>query len=259
MQELQKEQEFLRLIQTARKEAGENGNMISAERIKELFESLELSDEQMNQVDAYLKTSGVTVGDAPEGGAQDADGGLSQEEHDYLEDYLEMLREIPQPSSGQLEAMKLSAMAGELSAQKELAQVMLSHVVDIAKLYTGQGVLLEDLIGCGNEALVRGVKLLAPLEDASEVDGALGRRIMDAMEDLIAQYLDERSADLEIEEKVNFVADKAAELARLAGRKITPEELAHEGEVSMEQILEAMHYSANAIEDIDLSGSELKE
>ena len=84
-------------------------------------------------------------------------------------------------------------MAGEHSAQKELSEQMLASVVDIAKLYSGQGVSIEELIGAGNEALVTGVKLLGHLDSPQEVDGELGRRVMDSMEDLISAMLDDHN------------------------------------------------------------------
>ena len=124
-------------------------------------------------------------------------------------------------------------------------------MVDIARLYAGQGVLLEDLIGSGNEALTIGVTLLAPLESPREVSGFLGRRIMDAMEDLISSNLDEKAVGKEIEDRVNKVADLAAELAEALMRKVTPEELAQEGEVTIEEIREAVRLSGNKIEDLD--------
>ncbi|MBQ3972651.1 MAG: hypothetical protein II628_00660, partial [Lachnospiraceae bacterium] len=146
---------------------------------------------------------------------------------------------------------KLSAMAGDRDAQSGLTEAMLPKVIDIARLYAGQGVLMEDLIGGGNEALALGVTLLGPLEKAEEVEGFLGRRIMDAMEDMIAANMDERAGDRAVEDKVNRVAEKAAELAGELLRKVTPRELAAEGELTLEEILEAVRFSGNKIEDLD--------
>ena len=94
--------------------------------------------------------------------------------------------------------------------------------------------------------------LLAPLESPREVSGFLGRRIMDSMEDLISANLDEKAVGKEIEDRVNRVADLARELAETLMRKVTPEELAHEGEVTIEEIQEAVRLSGGKIEDLDL-------
>ncbi|MBQ6363688.1 MAG: hypothetical protein IJI62_06755 [Lachnospiraceae bacterium] len=244
--EMEREKAFLSLLQEAVKKARKNGNMISEEEITELFGPLDLTGEQLGQVRDYLKAAKIGIGEA-----LSMDDILSEEEHDYLDDYLSLIREIPQPAQGEADALRLSAMAGDEQAQKRLAEVMLIRVVDIARLYAGQDVLIEDLIGAGNEALARGVKLLAPLETPDEVDGALGRRIMDAMEDLISQRIDERAADRDVEDLVNRVAKEAGELAQDLGRKVTVAELAREGVVSEEEILRAIRFSGGKIEELE--------
>ena len=165
-----------------------------------------------------------------------------------------MLEEIPVLSDSVLDAVKIPAMAGEASAQKELTEQMLGKVVEIARLYAGQGVSAEDLIGAGNEALVTGVTLLGHLEGPQEVEGELGRRIMDSMEDLISAMLDEKAFDRELEDEVNLVADKAKELAEILGRKVTAEELAREGEVTLEQINNAVRMTGGMIGDLEEAG-----
>ena len=122
------------------------------------------------------------------------------------------------------------------------------QVVDIAKLYSGQGVLLEDLIGEGNVALATGVEMLGCLEDPEEVDGMLGKMIMDAMEDYIAENTEAKKADMQVVDKVNNISDQAKELAESMQRKITVEELAAETGINEEEIREAIKFSGNKIE-----------
>ena len=73
--------------------------------------------------------------------------------------------------------------------------------------------------------------------------------VIDASEGVAAQ-------DAKIAENANLVADKAAELAKTLGRKVTPEELAREGEVTMEQITEAVRATGRTIEDIEYGQEE---
>lgn len=70
------------------------------------------------------------------------------------------------------------------------------------------------------------------------------------MEDLISMMLDDHALDRELEDLTNLVADKARELARTLGRKVTVQELAREGEVTAEQIAEALRLTGGRIEDI---------
>ena len=235
------------LLQKTLKEVRENGGRISRDEISEIFSGLSLDRSQLEQVEGYLKAHKIVVGTQ----AGDVDA-LPEVERDFLTSYMEMLDNIPELSDSVLEALKISAMAGEHSAQKELSEQMLRDVVDIARLYAGQGVSIEELIGAGNEALVTGVRLLGHLDSPQDVDGEIGRRIMDSMEDLIAAMLDDNAMDRKMEDMVNLVADKAHELAEELGRKVTPMELAGEGDVTAEQIMEAVRLTGGKIEDLDV-------
>ncbi|MDO4285964.1 MAG: sigma-70 domain-containing protein [Eubacteriales bacterium] len=246
MEDIRKEQQFLQKLQELVREAKKNRNTVSEEQIQEAFAELELSGEQMEQVRAYLAAAKIGIGEE-----LPLEEYLTEEEHNYLEDYMEALAGIERPGESVLDALKLSAMAGERDAQQRLVEALLPDIVDIAKLYAGQDVLIEDLIGAGNEALARGVSMLGPLEGPQEVEGTLARMAMDAMEDLIAENLDEKAKEREVEDRVNAVADKARELAQDLRRKVTVEELAGEGELSPEQILEAIRLSGNKIEDLE--------
>lgn len=244
-----REQQFMKLLQDTLKEARRGGGKISRAEIAEIFGAFSLEETQLEQVEAYLKAHKIVVG--AESGDEEA---LPDEERKYLTSYMEILKDVPEVSDSVMDAIKISAMAGEPSAQKELAEQMLKNVVDIARLYAGQGVSIEDLIGAGNEALVTGVALLGHLEDLEEVEGELGRRIMDSMEDTISTMLDDKARDRDMEDLVNLVADKAGELAESLGRKVTARELAREGEVTPEEIAEAVRLTGGKIEDLDERG-----
>lgn len=240
-------QDILRSVVNA---ARKNRGVIEQSQLEEALSELHLDESQMKLVQDYLAANNIGV-DVP----LETDEKLSEEEHNYLEDYSAMVNAIEQPTDGELEAAEIRAMAGEADAQRMLSEWMLPKVLDIAKLYAGQGVYMEDLIGVGNEALVRGTKLLAPLEGPHEVEGALGERIMNAMEDLIAENLDAVSADQDAADRANKVLEKANELSELLRRKVTVEELAAEGEVTEEEILDAIRVTGNKIESLDYQTS----
>lgn len=236
---------FAQTLEQIRKTAKEQENCISKEQVEEAFAALNLDEEKLNLVFDYLKQHKVGIGEPV-----NLDDYLSEEEVDYLEGYLKQMEELPEAASGEQEAVTLSAMAGDTDAQNRLIQIFLPNVVEIAKLYTGQGVLLEDLIGEGNVALAMGVTMLGALENASEAQGMLGKMIMDAMEEYIAENADEVEKDRKIADKVNKVADKANELAQDLKRKVTVEELMSETGMSRKSIIDAMRISADKIEAI---------
>ena len=245
MDDREKQVLFLKRLKETAGKAAENGNKITEEELKEAFADLELDEKQMTQVRDFLKSKGVGIGEP-----LPLEEVISEEEMNHLKEYEEMIDSIEIPSDNVMDAIKLSAMAGERNAQQRLTEYSLRKVVDIARLYAGQEVFMEDLIGAGNEALLIAVTQLAPLEKPDEVDGDLGRRIMDAMEDLIAMNLDEKAAEKAVEERVNLVADRARELAQELGRKVSVQEVAAEYEMDPEDVREAVRLSGNAIGDI---------
>ena len=246
MDDREKQVLFLKRLRDTKAKAIENGKSISEDELQAAFADLGLNQEQQKQVREYLKSSGIGIGEA-----LSFEEVSTQEEKDYLAEYESMIAQIELPSENVMDAIRLSAMAGDADAQSRLVEYSLRKVIDIARLYAGQGVYVEDLIGTGNEALLRAVTQLAPLEKPDEADGYLGRRIMDAMEDLIAENLDAKAVEKEVEDKVNLLADRAKELAQMLGRKVSVREIADEYEMDTDEIENVIRLSGNAIGDIE--------
>ena len=237
---------FAQTLEKVRKLAKEQGNCISQKQVEDAFDALALKKEQLDLVFDYLKMHKIGIGEPV-----NLDDYLSEDEQNYLEEYQKELAMIEPVSEGEKEAITLSAMAGEVEAQKKLIHIYLPQVVEISKLYTGQGVFLEDLVGEGNVALSMGVTMLGCLENASEAEGMLVKMIMDAMETLIEENLQEMDKDKKVAKRVNKVADKARELAEELHRKVTIDELAGETGMSPEYIRDTMRMSGFAIEDLE--------
>lgn len=241
-----REAEFAIILEEIKKKARAGGNFITGEEIKEAFSSLSLSEEQLEMVYAYLRENKIGI-DEP----VDADIGLEEEERNYLDAYLDSLKALPEVSEGEREAITLSAMAGDRDATMRLTELMLPEVPQIAKLYAGQGVGLEDLIGEGNVALSLGVTMLGALEHAKEAQGMLGKMIMDAMEDCIAENAAAEKSGQKIADKVNKVADAANALREELRRAVTVEELMEESGLSRKAIEDAIRVSGDKIESIE--------
>lgn len=240
---MNKELAFAKKLEEIRKLAKEQGNILSQEQVENAFLEIEISKEQLEPVFAYLKSKNIGIGEPV-----DWEEVLTREDKDYLAEYVESLKELPVLSDGEKRAYAMSAIAGEESGKLNMINSFLPQVVDIAKLYSGQGVLMEDLIGEGNVALAAGVEMLGCLEDPEEVDGMLGKMIMDAMEDYITENSEVKKADMKVVDKVNYISDQAKELAETLQRKITIEELAEETGIDEDEIREAIKFSGNKIE-----------
>lgn len=237
---------FARTLEEVRQKAKEQGNIIREEEIKKAFSALKLSEEQLAMVYDYLRQHKIGVG-----GPVDPEERLTGEDMDYLQQYLQEINGMEAVSAGEREAVTLSAMAGEAAARNRLIALYLPEVVDVAKLYAGQGALLEDLIGEGNVALAAGVEMLGCLETAAEAQGMLGKLMMDAMEALIAGNRQNGEAGQKIADKVNRVADMAKELSEELLHKVTAQELAAENGITEEEVLEAVRLCGGRIEEIE--------
>ena len=211
---------FVSALTELKETAVAQGNVISKEQLEEILGDMNLNDEQMDLVYQYLKDAKIGV-DEP----VDADEYVVGEDRKYLDMYLEELAELPPCSQSKKEALLLSAMAGETSVRDELIQAFLPQVADIAKIYAGQGVLLEDLIGEGNVALAVVMDMLGSQENAGEAEEMVVQMVMKAMESLVYEVQENRDSTSEIAEKANMVLEKANALAEELLRKVTRDEV----------------------------------
>lgn len=241
-----KEKEFAEILKLVTRTARENKNTITKEQIDLAFSELDLDEKQLNMVYDYLKSHKIGIGEDA-----DFDEDLSEEERNYLDDYIESLASLNKLSDGELEAVQMSAIAGDKNAQSRLIENYLPLVVDVARMYSEQGVFIEDLIGEGNVALTKGVTMLDAVGEPKEVEAFLYKMMLDAMEKIIQENLSEDAGMQKVLTLVNEVADKAKELSDDLRRKVTVEELMEETGWEEDKIRDAIKFSGDNIEDID--------
>lgn len=243
---MEKEVLFAKTLEQVRNTAREQGGSISEEQVREAFGPLKLEEDQLKMVFDYLEKHKIGIGEPV-----DPEDYLTEQEKNYLQNYLDELEDLPDYSKGQKEAFAISAMAGEADARQKLVEAYLKDVVEIAKIYTGQGVYLEDLIGEGNVALAFGTEMLGSLESPSEAEGMLVRMVMDAMEEYIKENADHEKIDNRALKKVNEVLERAKELSEELQRKVTVEELAAETKMTEKSIRDALRISGFQIDYIE--------
>ena len=216
---------FAQTLEQLKETARLQENMLTSEQIQEAFEEMKLNEAQLSLIHEYLQKNHIGIDEPGK-----ADENLTQEDINYLNIYLDELKELPAVSDGEKRAVMMSALTQDITACNKLVEIFLPQVVEIAKLYAGQGALVEDLIGEGNVALASAVTMLDCVESIDEVEGFLGKMIMDAMQDYIGEDSDNRGLDEKVLEKVNLINDKAKEMADELLRKVTIAELAKEME-----------------------------
>ena len=234
--------QLLALIATAKKQ----GMSVSREQVVNAFEGMELNDSKMELIYDYLKNSKITVGE--ENTAQDV---LLDEEKNYLDEYMRELKDLPEYTERERERICLEAFGGDKNAKEKLLHIFLPRVVEISRLYAGQGVLIEDLIGEGNVAVAAALDMFDCIEKPDEIEGFLSKMIMDAMEQSISDELALSQKDEELVTKVNRIAEAAEQLAEDLRRDVTPEELAAETELSEDEIREILAVAGQNIKGIE--------
>lgn len=247
---MNKEDLFVKALQQIIELGKEQGGQIDQIQISEIFakHDFEIDDSSRELIFEYLKKNGIGIGESLNPREY-----LSGDEADYLEQYIDEVSGLNNLSDNEKEAVTISAMAGDKDAKNKLVEIYLPYVAEVAKLYAGQGVFLEDLIGEGNVALAMGVNMLDCLEKPSEVQGMLGSMMMNAMEEYIKANANEAQHDKKLTDKVNKIADLAKDVAKDLGRSVTPRELSEEKGVSVKAILEAVRLCGNKIEELDVS------
>lgn len=239
--------QLLNLVKQAKKQ----GMCVTKEQVEEAFPDMELDEGKLALIYDYLKNSKITVGEEA-----DLDNLLTKEDKDYLKQYLNEIEGLPVYTEAEAEEICRRAFLGEKEAKEKLFIYMLPKVVEISKLYAGQGMFLEDLIGEGNVALTMGMEMLAIEEGPKEVEGALVKSIMEAMEEAIMGEAKVMEKDEQVIKRINSIALAAKELAEELCREITAKELAEETDFTEEEIAEAMELTGNKIDFIQKAEDE---
>lgn len=238
---------FAQVLEELKDTARLQGNMLTSVQMDEAFGQWQLGEEHLALVQDYFRSHHIGI-DEP----GDAAEHLSGDDVNFLEMYLKELEALSPVSDGEKRAIMMSALAGDSTAQAKLVEFYLPQVVEISKLYAGQGALVEDLIGEGNVAAASAVTMLDCVEGIDEVEGFIVRMIMDAMEELIGEDSENRQFDENVLNRVNEVNDKAKELYDSFLRKVTVQEVAQELGISENEVREAVEFAANRIDYIVL-------
>jgi len=237
---------FAKILEDIKYDARSQGGFVEEKMVYEAFEEMDLSKEQFELVFQYLKDNKIGINEALGDEAI-----LNSEDRDVLSEYKDELSMVDSISDGEKQALIMAAMNNETESYEKIITSYLPKVMEIAKLYSDQGVALEDLIGEGNLAVAEGVTMLGALEHPSEADGMMIKLIMDAMEEVVSENFDESSKEMKIADKVNKVAEAAAKAREELGRKVSVEELVSICGLSKKSVIEAVKLSGNKIEDIE--------
>lgn len=241
------EQQFRKALGEIKDLASLQGGFVSELQISEALP--EINDEQKPLVYDFLKQSGIGINEPLAAGEDAAAEG-------HLKFYLEELEDIVRPDESMKTLLLRDALQGDRIAKEKIIHAYLPVVLDIAKLYAGQGVEMEDLIGEGNVALAAAVENLECVETPEEADALIGKLIMNAMEAYVGIENNEEQLMEQVLTDTAKVLEKAKQMAEDLLRKVTVEELSGESGISKEEILRAAQMAKECADYIEFSKNE---
>lgn len=251
------EQQFRKTIIQIRALAKSQHESVSKEQVHSRFLPLNVSGDQFVLIYKYLTDEKIklfeTEAERLEAESSDKRSkGIRTDAQDseYLKMYIEELNNMDMPPEDERNSLIGEVLDSKERALEVLPVLYLRNVVDIARLYTGQGVAVEDLIGEGNVGVLTAAGMLDLCETVNEVDEFIIKTIMDSMESLIMERFNDSDFDSKVAKRVNDLNDKAKEMAEDLERLVTVEELVNELKTDEEYIRETIRLSGNSIEYI---------
>lgn len=200
------EQELLRAkLEEAVSFARTHKNIIAEQNFLNIFGDMVSDEARRGLIEAYLKEKHIVVKKASEEEAEVLESfelDLDEEDKTAIDFYYEDLKNLPHLTDREKERITRKALEGDEDAKKSLVDMYLSDVVELSKLYTGHGIPVEDLIGEGNIALMLGVQMIECVESVEEVEGHIGKIIIEALEKLVTEEDDEENLIVKLGEKL---------------------------------------------------------
>ncbi|MBR6257406.1 MAG: hypothetical protein IKR23_08510 [Lachnospiraceae bacterium] len=239
------EQSFIKNITELKDTAIFQGGYITRAQIEETFG--ELSDDQEKVLTQYFKENNIGIGEALE-----AEDTLSEEDLSHINLYLEEIEGLDAIDDDMKRVLIMSAMNGDNVAREKLTASYLKSIADLARLYSGQGVDISDLIGEGNVALAAAMNMLGSIEDPSECDALVTRTAMNAMEELVGVEKEETEALEHTMARIMNVLNKAREMNEELNRKISSAELCAEMDIEEEELNRLMLLSKDIADYVAL-------
>ena len=227
-------------------EAKKQGGKITSEEVEKYFQEEALLKEQMELVYDYLLSQKIAVrGYTKQGGRVQERGEvmtLSQEEKEYLEEYLQDLSAMK--AGTREEELRLAKLVyqGDSLSKSRLTELYLKKVVEVGEGLNHPEIFMGDLIQEGNVSLMLALESLPDVDEVGleEVESYIMGEIRQGMQMLIEETVELKSRDQKMVQKVTDLDEGITKLTEELGRKVTIEELSIYMEVSEEEILEIM-------------------
>lgn len=208
-----KDQDLLRSkLEEAVAFARTHKNVIAEQNFKNIFGTCVDDEARKELIVAYLKEKHILVKSAAEEAMEQGESfelDLDEEDRGAIDFYYEELANLPHLTEREKERITKKALEGDEEAKKKLVDLYLPDVVELSKLYADHGIPMEDLIGEGNIALMLAVQMLECVEAVEEVEGHIGKIIIEALEKLVSEEDSEEDLIVKLGEELKRAAKEA--------------------------------------------------
>ena len=242
------QEQFLKSLEEIKDLAALQGGFISTIQLDECMP--DMNDTQRALIKDYLKQNKIGL-DKPLEGEESPE---ETREDGHLNIYLEELKESEPVNEDKKKLLLREALNGGKLAKENLIEAYLPAVVDIAKLYAGQGADMADLIGEGNVALTVSVENLNCVDTPEDADSMIVKMMMNSMEAFIGLENEEEQMMEQVLTDTAKVLEQAKQMAEELLRKVTVEELSKETDIPEDKIREAMQFAKECMDYIEEEG-----
>jgi RNA polymerase primary sigma factor len=222
--------------------------------VREFFQDMELNEDQYQLVYAYLVSKHIQVEGVELPRISTTEVPYTEEEENFLNQYQKDLKYLRKQPTDKLDMLFEQAADGDTQAKQKLTEHYMNWVLNIAKEYAHQGLLIQDLIQEGNLGLMIGLDTLGLMEEGLTWETHLEKEIHRAIRMALDEQNGEKSTGEQVAEKLNKLADSITELTEELGRQVTPEELSIYLDMDMEEIEDLLRIAGENIE-VDDSGN----
>lgn len=220
-------QEFQKRLEELGRLAQEKENRLRADEVREFLKDMELTEEQINMVFAYLASRLVTVeGYVPAGADQEEEAQLTPEEENFLEQYQSELEYVTfLEEEALLELCREAEETGDGGAKARLTEQLLPAVIQTARGFAGRGLPLADLVQEGNIGLMLAMETLGMRSEEQSALDYLKQEIRTSIAQALEDQQTEQNAGDLLAERLNHLSDGIKELSDELERKVSIEEL----------------------------------
>ncbi len=264
---------FMEALDAIKEYASVKGSPITKEDIEQYFKGLTLDEQQLNMVYQYI--ADVKVPDSETVFEQEEDVVmLSAKDYEndkkYIEMYMNDLERIESLSDTTRAFLLINIVEdNDNQSLKILSESILCKIVEWIEPYRNKGVLSSDLIQEANLAMMGYMSEKRFLnhsdwkeqikegltDDLLSVLNKMEEEIKQEIEGALMMMIDEQTSSNKMAGKVlykvNFVNDWALRLKEELGRNPTVEEIAKKTGISVDNVRQAIHFTADNMEFID--------